>query len=101
MIDICNGVRDQLVIIENEWNSRNQGNRIQLAKSWDHWIRSAFGAATDHATKFIQTWISEMNVFFTAGKELTDWEIGVRETLRAWGAEVYFLTVDLTGLHPV
>jgi hypothetical protein len=101
MIDICNKVRDQLVIIEDEWNRRNPNQQIRLAKSWDYWIRSNFEAATSHATKFIQDWISEMMVFFTPGKQLTDWEIGVRETLRAWSLEVYFLTVDLTGLYPI
>jgi hypothetical protein len=50
MIDICNRVRDQLVIIENEWKSRNPGDRIQLANSWDKWIRSAFEAAIDDRT---------------------------------------------------
>jgi hypothetical protein len=99
MVDICNRVRDQLVIIENEWNSRNPGNRICLVDSWDVWIMSAFEAATQYGLVFVRTWTSEMNTYFTVGKKLTQTELGVRKTLRAYGLEAFFMTTNTSDLR--
>jgi hypothetical protein len=105
MISICNGVRDQLRVIENDWNKKHSSpaDKIELVGNWDEWIHDKFEEIPSRNKAWLATQRAEMEAIY-AGRANSNDAIeaktanGVMQLMRMFASYETRLAISSVGL---
>ncbi|KFZ06027.1 hypothetical protein V501_07800 [Pseudogymnoascus sp. VKM F-4519 (FW-2642)] len=95
--NICNLIRQQLVMIEDVWQTPGPNREVQLSNSWDKFIAYQMQTMVDRADEFASTWLDKLEPVYEARLDSDldkDWVLRSLRTLDVYRAEM----VE-TGLH--
>jgi hypothetical protein len=94
---ICNLVREQLVIIKDIWEAPGPNRKVQLSNSWDEFIESQMKKMLNGANAFAIQWLKRLEDVYELRHD-TDPDKGF-VLLRVKVLEVHRIDMLQTGLY--
>ncbi|OBT80818.1 hypothetical protein VF21_00216 [Pseudogymnoascus sp. 05NY08] len=95
--NICNLIRQQLVMIEDTWETPRPDRDVQLSNSWDKFIAFQMQNMVHRADEFAATWLTKLEAVYEARLDSDldkEWVLRSVRTL-----DVYRVEMVETGLH--
>lgn len=94
---LCNLIREQLVMIEDVWKAPGPNRDTYLSDSWDAYISYQMPKMVERANAFAEKWLKELKTVYDARPDSDPDKVRVLQGVTT--LEVYRVEMVQTGLH--